>query len=133
MPLDFDATAWSAGLLGLFSIFAAIGALRKPGIWRTVIDEIDLSPALQVLCGLVELFIGAVIYLINPWDPGDILSCVTKGIGGLMMIEALAVTGFPDLYFHVWLKNLAAAHRVWAAVTLMFGTALFFGGFLRLA
>ncbi len=132
MPLVFDPTAWSGGLLGLFTLFAAIGALRQPGIWRTMVDEIDKSPALQLISGLVELFLGAVVYLINPWDAGDILSCVMKSLGGLMMIEALAVTGFSDIYFHIWLKNLAAMHRAWAVVTLVLGLALAIAGFARL-
>jgi len=133
MPETFDATAWTAALLGLFSLFAAVGALRQPGIWRTVIDEIDGSPTLQILSGLLELFLGAAIYLVNPWDAGDVLSCVMKAIGGFMMFEALAVTGFSDLYFHLWLKNLATMYRGWAIVTLLFGMVLGIAGFARFA
>lgn len=131
MPVSFDPTAWSAALLGLFAAFAAIGALRQPGIWRTMINEIDKSPALQLLSGAVELTFGALIYLVNPWDSGDVVTCVMKGIGGLMMIEALAVAGFSDLYFHLWLKNLGAMHRAWAVVTLLAGLTLAVSGFMR--
>ena len=131
MPDTFDPTGWSAALMGLFALFAAIGALRQPGTWRTMIDEIDKSPALQLISGLLELFLGAAIYLVNPWDSMDILSCVMKTIGGLMMFEALAVMGFSDLYFHLWLKNLAAMHRGWAIVTLILGAALAIAGFAR--
>ena len=131
MADQFDPTGWSAALLGLFSLFAAIGALRQPGIWRALVDEIDRSPALQLLSGLLELFLGAAICLVNPWDPADILSCVMKALGGLMMFEALVVTGFSDLYFHLWLKNLAAMHRIWALVTFILGAALAIAGFAR--
>ena len=131
MADQFDPTGWSAALLGLFALFAAIGALRQPGIWRAVIDEIGKSPSLQLLSGLVELFLGAAIYLANPWDAGDILSSFMKALGGLMMFEALAVTGFSVIYFHIWLKNLAAMHRIWAFVTLLFGVALAIAGFAR--
>jgi uncharacterized protein YjeT (DUF2065 family) len=131
MSSTFDATSWSAALLGLFGVFAAIGALRQPGTWRTMIEEIDKSPALQLVSGFMELFVGAAIYLVNPWDASDVLTCVMKSIGGLMMIEALVVMGFSDLYFHIWLKNLAAMHRGWAIVTLVLGAALSLAGFVR--
>lgn len=131
MPATFDPTGWTAALLGLFGLFAAIGALRQPGTWRTMIEEIDKSPALQLISGLLELFLGAAIYLVNPWDSMDILACTMKTIGGLMMFEALAVMGFSDLYFHFWLKNLAAMHRGWAIVTLVLAAVLAVAGFAR--
>jgi phosphoribosylaminoimidazolecarboxamide formyltransferase/IMP cyclohydrolase len=53
-----------------------------------------------------------------------LLACVMKGLGGLMIIEALVVVGFSDAYFHFWLKNLANMHRGWALVTAMWGFAL---------
>lgn len=133
MADTFDPTGWTAALLGLFAVFAAIGALRQPGNWRTMIDEIDGSPALQVIGGLLELFLGAAIYLVNPWDPVDILSCIMKTVGGLMMFEALAIMAFSDIYFPLWLKNLAAMHRGWALVTLVLGAAMAIAGFARFA
>ena len=131
MPDSFDPTAWSAALLGLFGTFAAIGALRQPGAWRTMIEEIDKSPALQLLAGFIELFVGAAIYLANPWDAAEPLTAVMKTIGGLMMIEALVVMGFSDLYFQLWLKNLAAMHRGWAVATLLLSLVLAGFGFAR--
>ena len=123
MPV-IDATAWTAILLGLFALFAAVGALRKPGTWQMLVREIDHSPALQMTSGIVELAAGAAIYLVNPWVPADLLACVMKAIGGLMMIEALVVVGFSDLYIHFWLKNLSHFHRGWAIVSLIAGAAL---------
>jgi hypothetical protein len=127
-----DATAWAAMLLGVFTLAAAVGALRKPGVWQTMVSEIEQSPALQLLCGLVELLLGAAIYLANPWVPADILTCIMKAIGGLMMIEALIVVAFSDLYFHFWLRNLAHMHRAWVTVTLICGLALTTAGLARL-
>ncbi|MBD3730530.1 MAG: hypothetical protein IE933_12575 [Sphingomonadales bacterium] len=128
MPNTLDATAWSATLLGLFAVAAAIGALRQPGAWRRMIDEIEKSPALQLVSGFMELFVGAAIYLGNPWVPSELLTCVMKTIGGLMIIEALAVMAISDLYFQIWLKTLAAVHRGWAIVTLVLGLALTVAG-----
>ena len=130
MP-DIDATAWTATLLGLFAVFAAIGALRHAGGWQRMVGEIERSPALQLLSGVVEMAAGAAIYLVNPWDPTDILSCIMMTIGGLMVLESLVVAGFSDIYFHFWLKNLAFMHRGWAIVTLLVGAALTVAGSLH--
>lgn len=119
-----DLTAWSGLVLGLTALFAGIGALRKPGAWRTMLEEVENSPALQFLCGMLELVIGTVVYLLNPWVPADLLSCVLKGMGGLMMIEALVILGFVDIYSQFWLKNLTHMHRGWAAATSLFGLVL---------
>lgn len=124
MELTIDATAWSGLLLGMTALFAGIGALRKPGAWRIMLEEVEKSPALQFLCGMLELVIGTVVYLANPWIPADLLSCALKGMGGLMMIEALAILGFVDIYSQFWLKNLTHMHRGWALTTSLFGLVL---------
>jgi uncharacterized protein YjeT (DUF2065 family) len=132
MTAPIDPTAWSALLLGLTALFAGIGALRKPGAWRIMLDEVERSPALQFLCGLMELVIGAVVYLTNPWVPADLAACGMKALGGLMMVEALAILGFVDIYTQFWLKNLTFMHRGWALSTMAFGLVLSVVGALRL-
>ena len=119
-----DATAWSAMLLGLAAVFAGVGALRKPGIWREMLNEVERSPALQFLCGMMELVIGAVVYLTNPWVPADLMSCVLKVMGGAMMVEALMILGFVDIYSQFWLRTLTHMHRGWAMTTVALGLAL---------
>ena len=131
MPDNYDPTTWSATMLGIFTLFAAIGALRKPGIWQKLVDEFDKSPALQLLGGGFEMALGAALYLANPWVSADILACVMKTLGGLMVLEAIAVTGFSDIYFAFWLRNLSFMHRAWALVTLAFGLALTVAGLFR--
>ena len=126
-----DPVAWSATLLGLFGVSVAIGAIRQPGIWAQMVDEIENSPALQFLSGFAELFVGAAIYLLNPWDPADLLSTLMKILGGLMMAEALVVMVISDLYFQTWLKNLAAMRRGWPVVTLLIGALLAGAGMMR--
>ncbi|GGD68001.1 hypothetical protein [Croceicoccus mobilis] len=132
MP-NIDATGWTAMLLGLFAAFAAVGALRQPGAWQRLVAEVDKSPALQMISGVAEIAAGAAIYLVNPWLPEDILACIMKAIGGLMIIEALVVVGFSDIYFHFWLKNLAFMHRGWAATSLVVGALLTVAGGLHMA
>jgi len=131
MDHSLDSTAWSATLLGLFAIAVAIGALRAPGKWAQMIDEIEQSPALQLLCGFAELFVGAAIYLINPWDPTDLLSMVMKGLGGLMIAEAMIVMAISDLYFQSALKILAAMRRGWPVIMLLAGAGSAAAGMWR--
>ncbi|MCB2077291.1 MAG: hypothetical protein KDE55_06280, partial [Novosphingobium sp.] len=102
MPVTMDFTAWSATLLGLYILFAGFGALRNITAWRKMIEEVERSPALQLVASLLELMVGALVYLANPWVPSDLLSCVLKGAGGLMMLEAFAICGFADIYTHFW-------------------------------
>ena len=131
MPEIVDLTAWTSLLLGLAALFASIGALREPGIWGTMLEEIEGSPALQFVCGMMELVIGAFVYMANPWLPADLLSCVIKGLGGLMMIEALTILGFCDIYTQFWLSNLSNLHRGWALSTMLFGAVLLTVGAAR--
>jgi len=131
MMEPLDTIGWSATLLGLFCVAVSIGALRQPGTFATMVEEIERSPALQLLSGFAELFVGAAVYLLNPWDAGDLLSMVMKTLGGLMMAEALVVMAIPDLYFHLWLKNLAAMRRGWPIASLIVGAVLALSGMAR--
>ncbi len=131
MAVAMDLTAWTGTLLGLYMLFAGIGALRNARAWRTMIMEIDKSPALQIVVGALELLVGAMVYLANPWAPADILSCVLKAFGGLMMIEALVIAGFCDIYAQFWLRTLSHMHRGWSLLTFVAGVALTVAGTLR--
>jgi len=133
MQVTLDLTAWSATLLGVYVLFAGIGALRNPAAWRGMIEEVASSPALQLLCGLLELLVGALVYLANPWLPSDLLSTLLKAAGGLMMLEALMIAGFCDIYTQFWLRTLNHMHRGWSILIIVVGIALVVAGQLRFA
>ncbi len=131
MAVTIDLTAWSATLTGIYILFAGIGALRNPRSWRSMIEEIAASPALQLLAGLLELLVGALVYLANPWVPADLMACVLKAAGGLMMVEALMIAGFCDIYTQFWLRTLNHMHRGWALFMIAAGVVLIAAGQLR--
>lgn len=131
MTETLDAPAWSSLLLGLAAMAAGVGALRKPGIWRIMLEEIERSPTQQFVCGMLELVVGAMVYLANPFAPADVLACVMKAIGGLMMIEALAIIAFCDIYTQLWIRSLTHMHRGWALFTTLLGLALNIAGAMR--
>lgn len=131
MPDLSLAPAWTALFLGLFALFAGLGEFRQPGHWQKLIQEIVASPALQMVTGLVELFLGAVIYLANPWASPDWLSSLMSVVGGVMCIEALAVVAFSDVYLAFWLRRFGPLSRLWTWFSILLGVALIVVGALH--
>lgn len=122
------APAWSALFMGLFLIATAIGELRRPGMWHGMIEEIERSPALQMVAGLLELGLGAAIYLAcrggSGFWPGDWLALAMMAVAGLMVAEALIVMAFSDIYIRFWMRKLGTKTRGWALFVLILGAAL---------
>lgn len=131
MPDLSLAPAWTALFLGLFALFAGLGELRKPGHWQKLIEEIVASPALQLVTGLLEMFLGAVIYLANPWASPDWLSSLLSVVGGLMCVEALAVIAFSDVYLAFWVRRFGPLSRLWSWASVLIGLALIAVGALH--
>lgn len=131
MPAVIDLTAWTATFAGFYILASGIGALRNPMSWRKMIEEVGRSPALQLVAGLLEVLVGALVYLANPWDPSDLLSCVLKAAGGLMIAEALMISAFGDIYTQFWLRTLNHMHRGWSMLMIVAGIALAVLGMLR--
>ena len=76
------------------------------------------------MASTVRLLIGTAIYLLNPWIPSDVLTCVIKAMGAAMMLEGLVILGFCDIYTQFWLRSLAHLHRGWALTTTLAGLVL---------
>ncbi|TNE37729.1 MAG: hypothetical protein EP321_03635 [Sphingomonadales bacterium] len=124
--------AWTSLFLGLFLIAAAIGELRRPGLWHRTIEEIDASPALQMVAGLLELALGAFLYIGGRAAGGDDwLAVATMLLGGLMVAEALVVMALSDLYIRFWMRKLGTQTRGWASFVAVLGAACFLAGFAR--
>ena len=126
-----DATAWTSLLLGLFLFASAIGELRRPGTWRAMLQEVEQSSALQLTLGIIELALGAAVYLANPWNPQDWLAAFMTIIGGLMIIEAVIFLAIADLYLRFWLPRIGTNWRGWAVVSFLIGLWLAIAGLHR--
>ncbi len=131
MPEFILAPAWTALFIGLFAFFAGIGEWRKPGHWHKLIAEIAGSPALQMITGLVELALGAAVYLANPWDSPDWLSSLMSVIGGLMCLEGLMVLAFSDVYLAFWVRRFGPLSRLWCGASIAIGLALIVIGLIH--
>ncbi|MEJ2408306.1 MAG: hypothetical protein P8Y48_02945, partial [Novosphingobium sp.] len=77
-----------------------------------------------LVTGLLELFLGAVIYIVNPWASPDWLSSVLSVVGGLMCIEALAVLAFSDVYMAFWVRRFGPLSNLWCCSSIVLGLAL---------
>ena len=124
MPDLTLAPAWTALFLGLFALFAGIGELRQTGHWQKLLEEMAASPALQLITALLELFLGAAVYVVNPWASADWLSSAMSVLGGLMIIEALVVLAFSDVYMAFWLRRFGPLSKLWAWLSIGLGVAL---------
>lgn len=131
MTAPMDLTAWTSTFAGFYVLAAGIGALRNPRAWRLMIEEVGKSPALQLVAGLLEILVGALLYLANPWVPADLLSCVLKAAGGMMVLEALMISAFGDIYTQFWLRTLNHMHRGWSLLMIVVGVALALLGMFR--
>ena len=115
--------AWIALFLGLYALAAAVGELRAPGLWLRMVEDIERSPALLFLTGIVTLSLGAAIYLASPWREGDWLSVAVSVIGGLMVAEGLAFLAAGERFLGFWKRAMGRSMGLWAGFAAAFGLA----------
>ena len=131
MVQSYDIAAWTSLVFGLFLLASAARELRRPGTWRTMLGEIEASPALQLTLGLTELALGAIIYLANPWNPQDWLAALMTIVGGLMIVESVIFLAFADRYLRFWLPRIGTDWRGWSIIAFLIGLWLTGAGFIR--
>jgi uncharacterized protein YjeT (DUF2065 family) len=127
-----DITGWITLFFGLYGLAAGVGEFRNPGFWSKMVREIAASSAMQFLTGMVTLILGAVIYLVNPFDPTDWLSILITVIGGWIIVEGLLILAFGDWFMDFSARLMGKGGRVWAMLAILFGFAAAFVGLFRL-
>jgi hypothetical protein len=120
MADGIDIPAWIALFIGLYSASAAIGELRHPGGWVGMVAHFE------------RLGLGAAIYLVSPWRPGDWLAVLVTVIGGGMVVEGALILAFGDNFLAFARRLMGAANRLWAGLSLLLGAALIVVALLRL-
>lgn len=126
-----DITAWIALFMGFYALGAAIGELRSPGSWASMLEDFEKAEGLRFLTGIVVLSLGAVIYLVNPLDWDDWLSVVVTVIGGGMVAEGVVILGWGRPFLHFASSLLGAVNRVWALFSAVLGVVLVCVAMLR--
>ncbi|MEG9267173.1 MULTISPECIES: hypothetical protein [Qipengyuania] len=132
MADGIDIPAWIALFIGLYSASAAIGELRHPGGWVGMVAHFERDLGLRFLTGIVCLGLGAAIYLVSPWRPGDWLAVLVTVIGGGMVVEGALILAFGDNFLAFARRLMGAANRLWAGLSLLLGAALIVVALLRL-
>ena len=132
MAEGIDIPAWIALFIGLYSASAAIGELRHPGGWVGMVAHFERDLGLRFLTGIVCLGLGAAIYLVSPWRPGDWLAVLVTVIGGGMVVEGALILAFGDNFLAFARRLMGAANRLWAGLSLLLGAALIVVALLRL-
>ena len=125
-------TAWILLLLGLYSVAAAVGELRRRGTWARMIWELERSKALQFVVGLICLILGSVIMLVNPYDGLDLQSILVTILGGLILLEGVAFLAFPDWMLWMSRQLVGAKSSIWAWFAFLIGIAFLCLGYVRM-
>ena len=125
-------TGWIAFFMGLYAVAAGIGELRRPGFWARMVQEFRESSALQFLAGFVTLAIGATIYLVNPWNPADLLSILITVLGAWIFVEGALILAMGDRFLAFASRLMGSGNRVWAGFSIALGLATLFAALVRL-
>jgi|SRR5687768_16775764 len=132
MAQPADVPAWIALFLGLYALAAAVGELRAPNTWWAIIKEFERSPGLRFVIGLNCVALGAAIYLVSPWRPGDWLSVAVSVMGGLHFAQGLLILASGERFLHGTRALIGRSGRVWGGLGALFGVALVFAALSRL-
>lgn len=123
--------AWIALFFGIYAIAAGIGELRRPGYWKSMVADFGGNRALRFLTGLVVLALGTIIYLANPWRPGDWLAVLVTVIGGWMVVEGALILAAGDRFFGLAARIMGPGGRAWAMLSILIGACFVAAGLLR--
>ena len=121
MPQSADIPAWIALFLGLYSLAAAVGEFRAPGGWAAMLLDFERSPASRFLTGMFCIALGAAIYLVTPWRPGDWLSIAVSVIGGICAAEGILILAAGDRFLLLARGLVTTASGLWAGFSALFG------------
>ena len=124
--------AWIALFLGLYLLAASVAELRNPGSWLRIADSVEAAPALGFLAGAFTFALGAAIYLVTPWNPGDWLGILVSVIGGLAVAKGLLLIAAPERVHGLGKRLLARKSALVAGSVAVLGAALLFVALSRL-
>ncbi|WP_128893347.1 hypothetical protein [Erythrobacter sp. HKB08] len=132
MATAADIPAWIALFLGLYVLAACVAELRSPGGWDSMVEELERSFLLRLMAGVIALTLGAAIYLVSPWRPGDWLSILVSVIGGLAVAKGLLIIAAGDRFLSIYNRMFKGRTRAIAGIDAVLGAALLFVALSRL-
>src|SRR5690606_12702512 len=124
--------AWISLFLGFYALAAAVGELRTPNVLWNTLKELERSPALRFVVGVISLALGATLYLVTPWRPTDWLSVTISVLGGLHVAQGLLILSSGERFMHAARAVLGRAGRTWAGFAALAGVILVIAALSRL-
>lgn len=125
-------TGWITLFTGIYVLAASIGELRRPGSWNAMIHDMQTSSAIKFITGFLMIAIGAAIYLVNPYDPSDILAVLITVLGAVICLEGIGILAFGDWYLGFTEKLLNMGGKIWIIFALLIGVIAILAGLARL-
>jgi len=115
-----------AEAIGLYLILIGISGLASPQRWRGAMEELDRSPGLTLITGLVAFALGATIVMAHRAF-ADPLSVIVTLAGYVALIKGALLIAVPAPLMKVGRWSLRFT-RAWAVFALILGLLLFYAG-----
>ncbi|MBC2776387.1 hypothetical protein [Parasphingopyxis marina] len=116
-------TGWLIMAMGLYSAAAGFGMAFSPERFQRMFADIEASPGINFITGLLVFSIGTAILLVHPssarWP--EILVAI-MGWGAL--VEGLLFLAVPNVMWAIARPFLKANTRLWGIIALLLGIAL---------
>ena len=128
---SIDVPAWIVLLTGVYSMAAAIGEFRSPGMWMKMFNDLADAPGLRFVSGIMLIAMGGAIYLVGPWDSSDWMLVVAKFLGVWMIVEGALFIAFGDAFLNFARRLMGAAEKLWVAIAFLIGVGLTVAAALR--
>jgi hypothetical protein len=126
MDTDSVLTLRLAEAIGLYVAATGAGALVAPERWRAIGPELERSPGLVLLMGIVTFAIGSAMLGVHHalTDP---LADIVTAIAAIAAVEGLLLLVTPEAMI-AFGRPFMARPRLWAMFALVAGIALFLAG-----
>ena len=77
-------------------------------------------------------YLGAAVYLVNPWRPDDWMAILVSVMGGLMVAEGALILAMGDRFLGFARTLIGSASKAWAGFSALLGLALIAAAMSRL-
>jgi hypothetical protein len=114
------------GAIGLYTVAIGAGALIDPGRWQGLGAEMERSPGLTMLMGLVTFAVGVALLGVHH-GLADPLQILVSATGAIAALEGLLILAVPRVMIAVGAPFLARP-RGWAIVCVLLGLAFILAG-----
>lgn len=115
-----------AEAIGLYLVLVGISGLASPQRWSGAMQELERSPGLVLVTGLVAFLVGVTIVTIHRTF-ADPLSVIVTVIGYAALVKGALLIAVPGPLMKLGLWSIRLT-RVWGAFALILGILLFLAG-----